>query len=212
MTNGFCPYCGAQHPGDFTFCPTTGKALRQTGPPTPPAPPSAAQHLEESTPLSRIVRHLTENGFELRHDISYRGQAFSVVAHAAKTEISKFGFAEYFYVVGSVPESSVAYIRRFSSEAYNYCAKNRKSAVLPGLMSSFFVFPVVLVPALSDIVTRDIEKSSPPKHFGSGEFPIVVDQATNAACFYRGTPLWGAAYYAGFRQLAGQIASAVQAR
>jgi hypothetical protein len=46
-----------------------------------------------------------------------------------------------------------------------------------------------------------VREEAPPKHWAANEIPVVYDAATNRLHYFEKTPVWGAAYYKGFRKL-----------
>ena len=69
----------------------------------------------------------------------------------------------------------------------------------PGLFEAIGVYPVVLTDKLDPSLAQAIAHQAPSKHFAAFEFPAVYDRATNQLHYYQDTPLWGRAYYRGFR-------------
>jgi hypothetical protein len=61
-------------------------------------------------------------------------------------------------------------------------------------------YAVALTAGLEEETVRDIEEQTPTKHWAAAEIPVVFDTEKNALVFFEKTPLWGAAYYAGFRR------------
>ncbi|HEU4390301.1 MAG TPA: hypothetical protein VFV34_21035 [Blastocatellia bacterium] len=45
-----------------------------------------------------------------------------------------------------------------------------------------------------------IRDAAPQKHWAAAEIPVAFDTATGQVSYFENTPLWGAAYYAGFRR------------
>jgi hypothetical protein len=45
-----------------------------------------------------------------------------------------------------------------------------------------------------------IRDTAPQKHWAAAEIPVAFDSATGQVCYFERTPVWGAAYYAGFRR------------
>ena len=57
----------------------------------------------------------------------------------------------------------------------------------------------LMVAALTALNVR-IGPFTPPKHWASNEIPVVFDLADGNLCYLEKTPVWGAAYFAGFRR------------
>ena len=157
--------------------------------------------------LEKIKKNLTNKNYSLQSDVKYGDFNFEVVGHLAKTQLSKFGKNDYFFIVGEVKEPTLANIRSFSNQAYGYSGQHRENKLPPGLFGGYWVFPIILVDQIQDSVMNAVQQEDPPKHYSSAEFPIVVEKTTKKVYYFQRSPAWGAAYYAGFRQLAGEITS-----
>ena len=122
-------------------------------------------------------------------------------------EHSKFGKNDYFFAVGEIKETTLDSIRSFSSQAFDYSGQHRVNKLPPGLFGGYWVFPIILVDQIENSVMNAVQQEDPPKHYSSAEFPIVIEKTTKKVYYFQRTPTWGAAFYAGFRQLASEIAS-----
>lgn len=157
--------------------------------------------------IDKIKDNLKKKGYGIQEDIEYGDFKFILVGHLAKFEATKFGHNDYFFTVGKVKEPTLANIRAFSNQSYGYSGQNRSNFLPPGLFGGYWVFPIVLVEQVSESVISAIQNEAAPKHWSSAEFPIVIDTSTKKVYSFQGTSTWGAAYYAGFRQLASEVAS-----
>ena len=68
-----------------------------------------------------------------------------------------------------------------------------------GLFESVWCFAVAITNRVEDPVARSVRNDSPAKHWAAAEIPVVFHRTEGKLYFYEKTPLWGAAYYAGFR-------------
>ena len=62
------------------------------------------------------------------------------------------------------------------------------------------VFPFIITENIFAELANFMKSTYCPKHFGAAEFPSVIDLSTNYVYYYTTTPLWGYAYYSGFRR------------
>ena len=69
-----------------------------------------------------------------------------------------------------------------------------------GFFVAVFSFAVAITENLNPQLAEYIRRTTPPKHWAANELPVVFDLANANLCYFEGTPLWGAAYYAGFRR------------
>jgi hypothetical protein len=162
--------------------------------------------------LSSARKRLAVAGFVVLDDVPYDGGTFSVVARRSRFELTKFGFSESFFIFREFDRLTTAEIRAFSADAY-LCAKKYKKIPLPcGLFESVFCYSVAVAKTVEEPTLDSIRSEMPSNHWASAEIPVVYDQARGKLFYFEKTPLWGCAYYAGFReqidQLLGGIAQA----
>ncbi len=155
--------------------------------------------------LKKIQDKLKSEGYEVKSDVKYGDYTFPVVGRLSKFELSKFGKADYFVVVGVAQEAKLSDLRSFSSQAYEYAGSNRSTSMPPGLGASFFTFPVLIVNKAEESVVEGVKNGTPPKHWSSTEFPTIVDLTTGKMHYFTGTPAWGAAYWESFRRLVNKV-------
>jgi len=90
-------------------------------------------------------------------------------------------------------------LRNFSAEAFR-CAKLRKTVPLPcGFFESVWCYAVAVTGRLDSAAEQAVRQQAPAKHWAAAEIPVVYDTTRRQLFTFEGTPLWGAAYYAGFR-------------
>ena len=161
--------------------------------------------MDENTLIGKIKENLKKKGYGIQENIEYGDYKFLLVGHLSKFEVSKFGTNDYFFTVGKVKEPILANIRDLSNQSFGYSGGHRSNPLPPGIFGGYWVFPIIMVESVSESVSNAIQNEVPPKHWSSAEFPIVVDLTSKKTYYFQGTPIWGAAYYAGFRQLINEI-------
>ena len=142
---------------------------------------------------------LAADGFSIRENVQDGGLALRMVAHRSRFELTKFGNAETFFVFAAVQPATTVELSAFSGQAYRFAMSNRTSSLPCGLFESAWCYTVALTDALDEQAARLVAETTPPKHWASAEVPVVYDYAADELTFFRNTPLWGAAYYRGFR-------------
>ena len=153
----------------------------------------------DNTWLENVMQPLSSRGFKTSQNVSYEGQTFKLVAHRSRFELTKFGNSETFFVFAVFDTLSRESLREFSAKAFRY-AKTSKNVRLPcGLFESVYCFAVVLVDLLDQPTAESVRNEVPTKHWAAAEIPVVYERGPKRLCFFEKTPLWGAAYYAGFR-------------
>lgn len=123
---------------------------------------------------------------------------FDVAYFKSQVEMSKFGTDKTYAFIKTyenVPVSKT--FETFSEECYKYSLTIHKGAPL-GMGTHLTVYPLALVNGITNELAEFI-KSYCNKHFASVEFPGVLDLKTNYLYYYPVTPVWGALYYAGYR-------------
>jgi hypothetical protein len=143
---------------------------------------------------------LASTGFVVLENVPFDSKSFSVVARRTRFELTKFGFSENFFIFGEFDRLTTEDFRAFSADAYRY-AKQHKTVPLPcGLFESVWSYAVAIAKAVDERTVNSVRSDTPPKHWASAEIPVVYDLAQRKLFYFEKTPIWGAAYYAGFRK------------
>lgn len=150
--------------------------------------------------LHHIAARLHSDSFVPLNPQSYQPAGFKFAVRRTRFEIGKFGMAETFFVFADIPALTPQAMGGFSSAAFQLALRS-KSVPLPcGLFESVWCFAVAITSDLHPQVAESIRSTTPPKHWSAGEIPVVFDAARGYLCHFEKTPVWGAAYYAGFRK------------
>jgi len=70
----------------------------------------------------------------------------------------------------------------------------------PGLFGSVWSFAVAITENLDQMTAQSIRSVAPPKHMSAAEIPAAYDTVTGNLYYFEGTPVWGGAYFDGFRR------------
>jgi hypothetical protein len=135
--------------------------------------------------------------------IAWGEQDFDCVAKLSRFEWSKFGFVDYTIVFAEFGRLDSRTLWDFSQAAFDYAAASRGMS-MPGLQGAKICLPVALIGADEGAVIA-VREIAAPKHWAKMEFPCVFDMQSGRLHYFLKTPLWGAAYYAGFRELAARL-------
>ncbi len=157
--------------------------------------------MQNSTPwLHHVSNKLAANGFGPMAPEKYQPLGYKYAAQRSRFEPSKFGMAERFFTFAEIPNLDAGVLQSYSSTSFRF-ANTNKSAPLPnGLFMAVFCFSVAITENLHPQLAQSIRETAPAKHWAANEIPIVFDLANGNLCYFLGTPVWGAAYYAGFRR------------
>ena len=152
-----------------------------------------------------VRKNLSAAGFVIFDDVSYEGETFPLVARRTRFELTKFGFSESFFVFCAFDRLTTAEVREFSADAYRYAKQHKKIPLPCGLFESVWCYAIALAEAVDEATLDSIRFETPPKHWASAEIPVVYDEGRGKLFYFEKTPLWGSAYYAGFRKQIRQL-------
>lgn len=153
--------------------------------------------------LENAVNGLSSDGFLISRQVSLEGQDV-VVAHRSRFELSKFGNCETFFVFGDLPTCDVESVHRFSSLAFKHAKKSKRFPLPCGLCEAVYCFSVCVVESLDESTANFVRNTAPTMHWAAAEIPVVYDRSEGKLCFFEKTPVWGCAYYKGFRKQIGK--------
>lgn len=150
--------------------------------------------------MQHVSQKFAANSFvPLRPEI-YGPQGYKYVVRRSGFEISKFGMAEYFFTFAEIPNLMPDVLRSYSSAAFQFALKNKTFPLPCGFFESVFCFAVIITANLHPQLAQSITETAPIKHWAAFEMPVVFDLASGGLYYFEKTPVWGAAYYAGFRR------------
>ncbi len=149
--------------------------------------------------LQASLQNLARDGFVISENVGYSEGTMRALTRRTRFELTKFGFSETFFVFREFASLDAPALRRFSGDAFRL-AKRSKTIPLPcGLMESVWCFAVAIAKKIEGDVADSVRNDPPTKHWAAAEIPVVLNQADGRLSYFEKTPLWGAAYYRGFR-------------
>ena len=149
--------------------------------------------------VQSVLERLYSEGFKCAENVFYGGQTFAAVAHKSKFELSKFGMFERFFVLQYLPSIDSMSLRRFSSHCFNYATSSKETPLPLGFFAALVCYPVAIVDVVDQATAIAIANETPPKHMGAFEFPVIYELGTRRLYYLDRTPVWGAAYFNGFK-------------
>jgi hypothetical protein len=190
-----CPWCQARVvPTPDGRCP----ACAENWIARPPRAGAADGRSSASDWLRRSLKILSHEGFVISENVA-DCDIPTAMARRSRFEFLKFGIAETFFVFRRFDSINVDALQDFSSEAF-HLAKQSKTCPLPcGLFESVWCFAVAVTDHIDSVVAESVRKEVPPRHWAAAEIPVIFNQSEGRLYFFEKTPIWGAAYYAGFR-------------
>ncbi|MGA9772125.1 MAG: hypothetical protein WBV94_24040 [Blastocatellia bacterium] len=150
--------------------------------------------------LHHVAMRLQSDAFVPLDPQSYQPAGFKFAVRRTRFEIAKFGMAETFFVFADIPALTPQIMTSFSTGAFQFALQSKTVPLPCGLFESVWCFAVAVTSNLHPQMVEIIRNTTPPKHWSAGEIPVIFDAATGYLCFFEKTPVWGAAYYAGFRK------------
>lgn len=150
--------------------------------------------------MQQVAQKLAMNGFNALPPEKYRPQNFIYAAHRSRFEITKFGMAEYFFTFAEIPNLTVGILQQFSAASFQFAKANKSTSLPDGFFSATFCFAVAITAHVHPQFAEYLRATPPIKHWSAFEMPVVFDLAAGGLYYFMGTPVWGAAYYAGFRR------------
>jgi hypothetical protein len=162
--------------------------------------------------LTAARGRLASASFVLLEDVPFEGRTFRLIARRTRFELTKFGFSESFFVFGQFDRLTNEALRQFSADAFRFAKKTRVIPLPCGLFESVFCYAVAITKAVDEPTLTSVRFDTPPKHWAAAEIPVVYDRTQGKLSCFEKTPLWGSAYYRGFRkqirQFLGEIGQA----
>lgn len=124
---------------------------------------------------------------------------FERIYKRSKFETSKFGTVDTYCFVKSVIENASGNVLgAYSSQAFELAAKHRTGRPL-GMGAMLIVYPLLITKNITEELYIYLRNYC-PSHMAAAEFPSVLDIATEYLYYYELTPMWGSAYYNGYRK------------
>jgi len=155
---------------------------------------------EYQTFLTTLEQKLTNKGFEIKRNIQILSYQVDWIALKTSLEISKFGQMTRTITVTSMENVDTEAIQNFSMHSTKYALDNRGSLLPRGLGGSLLSVPVIISDDFDMEIKQWMEKTLAEKHWAAFEFPVLISLKDKKIYYCKKTPIWGAAYYRGFRK------------
>lgn len=150
--------------------------------------------------LETVSQRLASRGFKVSKDVAYQGQPIQRVGHRSGFQLTKFGNSETFFVFSGFGQLNRDAMRQYCDRAFDFAIASKKVPLPCGLFESVYCFAVAIVDALDEATANAVRTETPTMRFAAAQIPVVYESRHNRLCFFEKTPLWGSAYYAGFRK------------
>jgi len=150
--------------------------------------------------LAQAKQRLSSAGYVLANNEAYENRLLVLTARHSGFELTKFGFSEKFFVFQEFNHLDQHDLREFSAAAFEYARQHMKIFLPRGLGNSLWSYAVAITKFADPAMLASVQNDAPTKHMAAAEIPVVFDMSQNRLFYFEKTPLWGAAYYAGFRK------------
>lgn len=121
-----------------------------------------------------------------------------LVFKKSEVKASKFGKVDEYCCIKYFKEINAEEFCAYSTKMFDLSMKHRSGTAL-GFGAMLQVFPLIITGQISNDVYQKVMNYC-PKHFAAAEFPSVLDLSTGYLYYYNETPMWGYAYYDGYRR------------
>lgn len=125
---------------------------------------------------------------------------FRGVASRSSFQLTKFGYWETFFVFREFEQLDRGSMQEFMREAVRHAFANRTVKLPRGLFAGVATFGVAVAERADDAVIRAVRSETPPRHWAANEIPVVNDRGARRIHYFERTPVWGAAYFKGYRK------------
>ncbi len=150
--------------------------------------------------FDQLSQKLSREGYSIGKDVASDEYHFDVVASRSAVEVTKFGKMARFIIISTLENVDTIKFQDYSSHATKYALENRNSALPRGFGGSLLSIPVLVSDDFSEDLKMWTEKHLMEKHWSAFEFPVLVSPKAKRIYYCRKTPVWGWAYYRGFRK------------
>ncbi len=153
-----------------------------------------------ATFLDDLAKRLTAAGFNVRRDFDISPYHLDLLAGRTKFELSKFGKMTRFVGASTADQVNATGVQDFSSRLTGYALGNPGTILPRGLGGSVLVVPVLVSEDFDETTKKWVCETLAAKHWAAFEFPALVSIGQSRVYYCKKTPVWGAAYYRGFRK------------
>jgi hypothetical protein len=133
-------------------------------------------------------------------DVPFEGRTFRLVGRQTHIELTKFGFVENFFVFAEFDHLTKEVLRRFSAAAFRLAYQQRIIPLPCGIFEGVICYAVAITKSVDESTETSVRCDTPTPHWASAEIPVVYDQTQDRPFYFEKTPVWGYAYYRGFRK------------
>ena len=150
--------------------------------------------------LNLLKRKLVGKGFDIKQDVLISPYKVDLIALKTSFEVSKFSKMTRTITVTWLENLDIGTIQSFSMASTKFALDNRGSLLPRGLGGSLLSVPVIVSDDFNIDIKLWIERTLAEKHWSAFVFPVLISLKDRKIYYCKKTPIWGAAYYRGFRK------------
>jgi hypothetical protein len=153
--------------------------------------------------VENLAQRLSSKGFAVKRELEIGEYRLSIAAVKTKFELGKLGKVARFVLGLSADHADIHLLQSFSAACTTFAVNNFYSKY--GAGGVILVVPFLVSSGRDGTLEKWLTDTPAPKHVGAFEFPVLVSVETNQVYYRKKTPVWGAAYYGGFRKFVEEI-------
>ncbi|KYK20797.1 hypothetical protein AYK24_03675 [Thermoplasmatales archaeon SG8-52-4] len=156
--------------------------------------------LEYKEHLELLEKKLKGRRFEIKHNIPIPPYQIDLLAIKTSFEVSKFSKMTRAIAFTFLENVDIGLVKSYSIASTKYALENRGSILPRGLGGSLLSIPVIVSNGFNIDTILWMEKTIAEKHWAAFEFPVLISLKDRKIFYCKKTPIWGGAYYSGFRK------------
>jgi hypothetical protein len=150
--------------------------------------------------LNLLEIKLSGKGFDIKKNLIITPYEVDLIALKTSFEASKFSKMTRVFIVVYIENINIGIIQSFSMASTKYALDNRGSLLPRGFGGGLLSIPVIVSDDFNIDIKLWMEKTLAEKHWAAFEFPVLISLKDKKIYYCKKTPVWGAAYYRGFRK------------
>lgn len=151
-----------------------------------------------------LAQRLTADGFAVKRATRLDPYQLDVMAAKSAWEIGKFGQMTRFVLASGMEAVDAKTVQDFSSRSTKFALDNPGLLLPRGFGGSLLSVPVIVSDDFDEGLKKWISETLAEKHWPAFEFSVLISLKDRQIHYCKKTPIWGAAYYRGFRKFVEQ--------
>ena len=145
--------------------------------------------------MQTVLGRLEYEHYDIKSNITYKGQVFDYVAKRLMFEISKPAFFHKYFIFSKFHSLDTDILRTYSTKSLNFAIKTSPISLVRGLLCGIVCYSIAIVDTLDTSITERIRSKAPPYHWFAYEMPVVYSLESDELYYCGRGPWWGGLYY-----------------